>query len=86
MSKTGDGILAGNANWTFSGEAVTNFETHVEKSVPLRPIAAGRAGLPALVGGNGDLFVAIDQHNLADESGSASEHLRIDLNDVFAPQ
>ena len=35
MSKTGDGILAGNANWTFSGEAVTNFETHVEKSVPL---------------------------------------------------
>jgi len=35
MSKTGDGILAANANWSFSGETVAKFENHVEKSVPL---------------------------------------------------
>ena len=31
----GDGVKAGNANWTFSGEVAENFETHAEKSIPL---------------------------------------------------
>lgn len=35
MTTTGDGINAGNANWSFSGETVAKFESHVEKSVPL---------------------------------------------------
>jgi tRNA (cmo5U34)-methyltransferase len=33
--KTGDSIPAQNANWTFGGEVATNFDAHVEKSVPL---------------------------------------------------
>ncbi|MGV1100050.1 methyltransferase domain-containing protein [Thiovibrio sp. JS02] len=33
-NKTGDGILADNANWTFSGEVVESFESHAEKSIP----------------------------------------------------
>ena len=35
MSIAGDGIRTNNANWTFSGEVVENFESHVGKSVPL---------------------------------------------------
>jgi len=35
MSQSGDKIHAENANWKFNGSMVENFETHVEKSVPL---------------------------------------------------
>ncbi len=35
MSNVGDSILADNANWSFDGNVVNNFESHVEKSVPL---------------------------------------------------
>lgn len=35
MSQSGDKIHAENANWQFNGSMVENFETHVEKSVPL---------------------------------------------------
>ena len=33
--KTGDNISAETANWKFSGSVVKNFDTHVNKSVPL---------------------------------------------------
>lgn len=32
---TGDSIVAGNANWVFSGEVAQHFDDHVSKSVPL---------------------------------------------------
>lgn len=32
--RVGDAISAENANWTFSGEAVENFDAHIERSVP----------------------------------------------------
>ena len=35
MQQLGDKIEAKNANWKFNGEMVEQFETHVEKSVPL---------------------------------------------------
>jgi len=35
MGQSGDTIDAENANWKFNGSMVENFETHVEKSVPL---------------------------------------------------
>lgn len=35
MIKAGDGILTERANWKFSGDTVKEFDTHVQKSVPL---------------------------------------------------
>jgi len=35
MKDAGNHILASNANWTFSGEVATHFDSHVSKSVPL---------------------------------------------------
>ncbi len=35
MGNAGDSIETKNANWSFSGEVVDNFEEHVRKSVPL---------------------------------------------------
>lgn len=36
MNKSvGDGIVAPNANWTFSGDVANSFDDHVSKSVPL---------------------------------------------------
>lgn len=35
MGNAGDSIETKNANWSFSGEVVENFEEHVRKSVPL---------------------------------------------------
>ena len=35
MAKTGDNINSDNANWKFSGKMVTDFESHVSKSVPI---------------------------------------------------
>lgn len=35
MGKVGDGIAAGNANWTFAGDVAATFDDHVSKSVPL---------------------------------------------------
>jgi len=35
MGKTGDNISSENANWKFSGKMVTDFESHVSKSVPI---------------------------------------------------
>jgi len=35
--RVGDGILAGNAGWTFSGSTVDAFQSHVERSVPYYP-------------------------------------------------
>jgi tRNA (cmo5U34)-methyltransferase len=35
MSKLGDGLKAGNANWSFSGDVAENFDRHVSRSVPL---------------------------------------------------
>ncbi|MFC1704055.1 methyltransferase domain-containing protein [Candidatus Omnitrophota bacterium] len=35
MGKTGDSIIAENANWTFAGEVSKHFDKHVERSVPL---------------------------------------------------
>lgn len=34
LKRVGDSISAENANWTFSGDAVENFDVHVERSVP----------------------------------------------------
>ena len=31
----GDGIISGNANWSFAGETVKDFDAHINKSVPL---------------------------------------------------
>jgi len=33
--KVGDSIIAENANWSFSGDTVNEFDEHVSKSVPL---------------------------------------------------
>jgi len=35
LNIAGEGIEAENANWSFSGETVKSFDSHVEKSVPL---------------------------------------------------
>ena len=35
MSGVGDGIKAGNARWSFTGESAENFDEHVSRSVPL---------------------------------------------------
>ncbi len=35
MTKVGDNILAGNANWSFGGDVAKTFDSHVSKSVPL---------------------------------------------------
>ena len=35
MGKTGDNISSENANLKFSGKMVTDFESHVSKSVPI---------------------------------------------------
>ena len=35
MMNVGDSINADNANWRFNGETVTNFDSHISKSVPL---------------------------------------------------
>jgi len=34
MNNVGDGLVAGNAKWSFDGETANNFEDHVSKSVP----------------------------------------------------
>lgn len=34
MKKTGDGIEAKPGSWTFSGDVVKNFDSHIKKSVP----------------------------------------------------
>ncbi|MEM1112836.1 MAG: methyltransferase domain-containing protein [Pseudomonadota bacterium] len=34
MSNVGDGIEAGNARWSFSGESVDRFDEHVARSIP----------------------------------------------------
>ncbi len=33
--KTGDKIISKNANWSFSGKVFKNFDTHINKSIPL---------------------------------------------------
>lgn len=35
MSTVGDGLKAGNANWSFSSEVAENFDTHASRSIPL---------------------------------------------------
>jgi tRNA (cmo5U34)-methyltransferase len=35
MTKVGDSISAGNANWSFGGQVAATFDDHVSKSVPL---------------------------------------------------
>ena len=35
MSEVGDAICANNANWSFDGDIVEKFESHIKKSVPL---------------------------------------------------
>ncbi len=35
MVNVGDGLAAGNANWTFGGDVARQFDDHVSKSVPL---------------------------------------------------
>tara|TARA_B100000886_G_scaffold339811_1_gene306470 strand:- start:1652 stop:2359 length:708 start_codon:yes stop_codon:yes gene_type:complete len=35
MSQVGDSISANNANWSFDGDIVENFESHIDRSVPL---------------------------------------------------
>ena len=35
MSEVGDSISAKNANWSFDGDIVEKFESHINKSVPL---------------------------------------------------
>jgi tRNA (cmo5U34)-methyltransferase len=35
MSGVGDGLKAGNANWSFKGDVALSFDEHVSKSVPL---------------------------------------------------
>ena len=34
MNKLGDGLKAGNASWSFSGDVAENFDQHVSRSVP----------------------------------------------------
>ena len=35
MSEVGDSISVNNANWSFDGDIVKNFESHIDRSFPL---------------------------------------------------
>lgn len=70
-TQAGDGIAAGNANWSFAGEAAERFDGHVSKSVPL--YAEGHR----LICGVSDFFVGRD--SVAYELGCSTGSLTLSL-------
>lgn len=68
---TGDGIAAGNANWSFSGDVARQFDDHVSKSVPL--YGAGHE----LVRSLSDFFITND--SVAYELGCSTGTLTLSL-------
>lgn len=71
VSSVGDGISAGNANWSFGGSVADTFDDHVSKSVPL--YVEGHE----LVCGLSDFFVKSD--SLVYELGCSTGTLTVAL-------